>query len=473
MNFTNLVARQNNFINSLKEKMDSSFPNWKELSYDCVIPVEDNNDKETEANFPITHLFYLRDVCDEEPDEEAEKARKLVASVYEGSASYPFAFFDRITCFLIHLQSQLFEKPVVLFAQEPVEVWEQIGDAEISTTDKYLNHYAKTLKSLGINYVKWDEAEKIKDLDATHLLVIDLASDDECMDIIFQKVFEFYPSSKPVLAYFSLVKQCSEDEMDVFRERIRQKQEAEEKERQRKLAEELERQRKAAEELERKRKAAEERRLRKEALEKAKKLEAAQRKICLTNLVGTLNRIRISGRKADSKKILQILKEQGIEYLYHFTDASNLESIKAQKGLYSREYCEKNNIVISRPGGDGLSIMLDARYNLRDYVRLSFNKTNPMINRLRRNKSYNLVWLKIKLDVALAKETLFSDMNATKLGHHLGGRFEDFQKVDFEAVKTEFLCYGTPQYNKHQAEVLVKTFIPIEYIVNIDNPDLI
>ena len=443
-------------------------------------------------------MFYLRDVCDEEQDEEAKKARSMVVSLYEGKAKYLALsfFFSRILSYILRLQ----EKPLVLFAQEPVEVWEIVDGVEVSTTEKYYRAFANDLESIGINHVKWGEAEKIKDLAPTHLIVVDLASDDECRDEIFQKVFEFYPSSKPVMAYFSLVKQCNDDDTKVFRERERQIKEAEERERQRKEAEEQERRRKKAEERERQRKEAEDwiRRRREiierwdrdrikyierqkqqqEAQKKAKKLEAAQRRLeaaqrkpCLINLVETLNRIRISGRKADSKKILQILEEQGIKYLYHFTDASNIESIKAQGGLYSREYCEEHNIVIPKPGGDDLSVSLDARHNLEDYVRLSFNKTHPMSFKLQISGKYNLVWLKIKLDVALARETLFSDMNATKTGHHHGGTFEDFQMIDFEAVNGPCPTNDSPLYSKHQAEVLVKTFIPIEYIVNIDNPE--
>ncbi len=194
--------------------------------------------------------------------------------------------------------------------------------------------------------------------------------------------------------------------------------------------------------------------------------------------------LALKERKVDADKILQELQKQGIEYLYHFTDIRNLSSIKEQKGLYSRGYCEKHNINIPKPGGDKTSTNLDKIYGLEDYVRLCFVKDHPMSCKLQKSRipvqignylywiyDYRLVWLKIKIDVALAKETLFSDMNATKNGHHHGSTFVDFQMIDFEAVKALHPKNDSPLYHKHQAEVLVKTFIPIEYIVNIDNPD--
>ena len=491
MNSLDFVAKQTDFNYRLQEERGNYFLNWKALPYDCLIPAKDDNGEEIEAAFSITHLFYLREVYGAEPDEEAKKAKSMVMSIYDGTAKHSdFAyFFSSIISLIFRLKG----KPVVLFAQEPVAVWEKVGNDYISMTDKYLLRFAESLKRVGIKYIKWDEAEKIANLDATHLIIVDLASDEECLDIIFQKVFEYFPTSKPSLAYFSLVKQCTEDEMKELKKHEDYRKEAQEnkklleEEKRRKAAEKKE---KEAQELKRKQEAeerqrreaqeAEERRLeeeRKEAEERQRKEAEEREKKALETLTSA-----IQERKADADKILQILKEQGIEYLYHFTDVANLQSIKKQKGLFSREYCRTHNIIIPKPGGGDLSADLDNRYNLQDYVRLCFIKDHPMawdlqkhrivLNRkLQRFERYNLVWLKIKIDVALAKETLFSDMNATKTGHHHGGSFADFQMIDFEAVKALHPKKDSPLYSKHQAEVLVKTFIPIEYILNIDNPE--
>ena len=66
--------------------------------------------------------------------------------------------------------------------------------------------------------------------------------------------------------------------------------------------------------------------------------------------------------------------------MYHFTDRANIPSIKKHGGPYSWYTCEQKSIEIKMPGGNQLSRDLDLRYNLHDYVRLSFNKKALLIN---------------------------------------------------------------------------------------------
>ena len=114
-----------------------------------------------------------------------------------------------------------------------------------------------------------------------------------------------------------------------------------------------------------------------------------------------------------------------------------------------------------------MSRSLDSRYGLEDYVRLSFCDNHPMMYRLKQ-QGYDLVLLKVNIDVALLNETLFSDMNATDNNHRTGSSLEDLKKVDLTAVNSRYLRSTDPLFKKHQAEVLVKTFIPIDKILNID-----
>ena len=93
-----------------------------------------------------------------------------------------------------------------------------------------------------------------------------------------------------------------------------------------------------------------------------------------------------------------------------------------------------------------------------------------MAFRLKQN-DYDLVLLKIKVDVASIDTTLFSDMNATDSNHHHGGSLEDLQRVNISATRANYLSSSDPLFKPHQAEVLVKTFVPLKFIVNIDDPD--
>ena len=54
---------------------------------------------------------------------------------------------------------------------------------------------------------------------------------------------------------------------------------------------------------------------------------------------------------------------------------------------------------------------------------------------------------------------------------HLNKCVQDLQRIDIPATRMDYLSRDDPRFKPHQAEVLVKTFIPLEYIMNIDNPD--
>lgn len=170
--------------------------------------------------------------------------------------------------------------------------------------------------------------------------------------------------------------------------------------------------------------------------------------------------------KEDWQDFKNVLDENGIRFLYHFTDVRNIPSIKRHGGLYSWFYCHTHDIIIPCQGGDYDSQELDKKYGLEDYVRLSFCDDHPMAYRLKQSGS-NIKILKIKADVALLKDVQFSDMNAADKRHTHGKTLGHLQMVDFDATKMHYLRSDNPNFKPHQAEVMVKTFIPLKYIVNI------
>ena len=170
--------------------------------------------------------------------------------------------------------------------------------------------------------------------------------------------------------------------------------------------------------------------------------------------------------KEDWQDFKNVLDENGVRFLYHFTDVRNIPSIKRHGGLYSWFYCHTHNITIPCQGGDYDSRELDKKYGLEDYVRLSFCDDHPMAYRLKQSGS-NIKILNIKADVALLKDVQFSDMNAADKRHSHGKTLGHLQMVDFEATKMHYLRSDDPNFKPHQAEVMVKTFIPLKYIVNI------
>jgi len=176
---------------------------------------------------------------------------------------------------------------------------------------------------------------------------------------------------------------------------------------------------------------------------------------------------QIGHYKEDWQEFENIIIQEGINRLYHFTDRSNLDSIIKYGGLFSWYTCEIKGINIPVPGGNELSRDLDIRKNIQDYVRLSFNKKQPMLYVAQREgRIINPFFLEISPEVIFFKNTLFSDENATANSAIIGGKLEDFQRINFKFAKSgEWSDELEKKYV--QAEVLVKSHIPIKFIKNL------
>ena len=167
-----------------------------------------------------------------------------------------------------------------------------------------------------------------------------------------------------------------------------------------------------------------------------------------------------------------ILKENNINTLYHFTAKSNIKSIISNGGLYSWHYLDLNNIAIPYPGGDSLSRDLDKQYRLQDFVRLSFTKKHPMMYTAQNEgRISSPVILEVDINVCYFSKTQFANMNATKTGHNCGDSLNDLKAIKFNLVKLpkHFDIPNENDYKYYQAEVLVKTWIPLKYITNIND----
>lgn len=194
-----------------------------------------------------------------------------------------------------------------------------------------------------------------------------------------------------------------------------------------------------------------------------KKLLAAERDLEKEKLNSLLT------RKIDWMDFESVCNENSITQLYHFTDRANLKSIKECGGLYSWHHLQRNNIDIPFPGGDIQSRELDRSYNSEDFVRLSFTINHPMMFVAKKqDRIKDPVILKIASEVCFFQETKFSDMNATKKGHKSGSKIEDFRRIRFSIAKQiDHFNLSDEEIKYYQAEVMVKTWIPAESILNI------
>lgn len=166
--------------------------------------------------------------------------------------------------------------------------------------------------------------------------------------------------------------------------------------------------------------------------------------------------------------LMDLLRSNNIHTLYHFTERSNLKSIKKYLGLYSWHYCETKKIKIPNPGGNNLSRELDTKKGLQNYVRLSFTKNHPMmfVDPIR---SRDNVILELELDVIFWHNTMFSDKNANRNDAKIGTEIDDFKNIRLGYFKEpNHFRLNEDERPYYQAEVLINEHIPIEYIRNLE-----
>ena len=178
-------------------------------------------------------------------------------------------------------------------------------------------------------------------------------------------------------------------------------------------------------------------------------------------------------KKTNWHEFKTVLDEHGITKLYHFTDRDNLESIIKNGGLYSWMDCERKGIKINKPGGSIASRQLDSGRNLENYVRVSFTTQHPMMYvAMKDGRISNPVILEIDPEVIYWNDSLYANLNAARytIRPNIGPTISDFKQIHFQSVKAH-KHFDLPEEEQpyFQAEVLVKNFIPLEYIKNIGN----
>ena len=197
-------------------------------------------------------------------------------------------------------------------------------------------------------------------------------------------------------------------------------------------------------------------------IERGNNLDDIVRNVCNSGL------LKYSELKPDWASYSKILRQNNINVLYHFTSSKNIPQIKQSGGLLSWYASETRNNDVSIYGGDSLSRNLDRRFGNHDYVHLSFCDDHPMSYRLKQAGEH-VVWLEISPVVILLKDTIFSDINAADNNHHQGGSISDLKRINFDATKMHYLQRNDVNFKPHQAEVMVKTFLPKKYILNLES----
>jgi hypothetical protein len=179
---------------------------------------------------------------------------------------------------------------------------------------------------------------------------------------------------------------------------------------------------------------------------------------------------QIATYKTNWQDFQTVLKRNGVTKLYHFTDRTNLASIKKHGGLYSWYYCHKNGIKIPKPGGSPTSWILDERKGLQNYVRTSFVRDHPMLYVAKKDgRISSPVILEISVELIFSKGTKYATQNAVKNGVVADDSFAVFNSINFPVLKMRYFDLSEEDKPYYQAEVLVLEKIPLEAILNINN----
>ena len=161
----------------------------------------------------------------------------------------------------------------------------------------------------------------------------------------------------------------------------------------------------------------------------------------------------------------KIFEKYDQEYVWHFTDYSNLNSIE-KHGLASLAVIEKEHIIVNRYGADALSHYLDRSMGLDNYVHLAFSDDHPMYYVAKSRGSIQRgVWLQIPVKEVLKDDALFAKKVANKRGSKLYDMYEIANHVDFRT-----LWYGRDFESRKEArkaEILIPSRIDINKITGV------
>ena len=436
--------KQKEFSDNLLKIKKEDFEHWGNCSYDIPYEGIDDVGRSKTYFFPILHIFTdcfcLSDDVEYTYYPSYKEDRRYIELFKMCQASYNADIYSKIFDFI---ERVIGPKSVIIPDSGFEHIWNQVEDYHFGTIKR-------RLKEKGIPVHSCCGSDVSLVVDNPTIIVLELVSNNARLKMICKKAFLQNRDKQPQIVYLTLDKEYDKEELQALNKRKEKEiSDAAEKERREREA----RERREREEVERRAREvreAEERRKRDEAARKAREEQLRLYSISHT-------------QKVNASAIRNHLTSNGVRCFYHFTDRRNLESIKKQGGLYSWHYCEDHGITIPYPGGNVTSRSLDSYHGLSDYVRLSFCTDHPM-KWVLEQKGYNMVLLRIKIDVACLEGTLFSDINATDNNHRHGGTLDDLKRINIPATLENYVSRTSPIFKQHQAEVMVKTFIPLEYI---------
>lgn len=165
---------------------------------------------------------------------------------------------------------------------------------------------------------------------------------------------------------------------------------------------------------------------------------------------------------AEKVAIVSKLLSENIAHLYHFTSINNLDGIRDQGGLCSKQQMLSTGNWPSDPGGNSLSQSLDRQNANFDLISFNLTPHTPMAYNTKQNK--HLCFIYADLRVAAEEGVVFTDANATKNDHNRGVGLKGLDLVKFEFVTSQPCPWDQNWLKYSQAEVLVPRSVSINSI---------
>ena len=157
------------------------------------------------------------------------------------------------------------------------------------------------------------------------------------------------------------------------------------------------------------------------------------------------------------------LLEKGIKHIYHFTDRSNVISIR-QHGLLSSVELEKRGLTVQYQQGNQASRLCGRANDLKDYIKFSIVAEHPLLMQyIEEKRIVDPVILVYPVDVLIDKEnTKFCNCNAAMNEDAMvcNSAGEAFHMLDLQELQRQHANPKAikPDQQKYlQAEILIKT----------------
>ncbi|MFX1525296.1 MAG: DUF4433 domain-containing protein [Promethearchaeota archaeon] len=166
------------------------------------------------------------------------------------------------------------------------------------------------------------------------------------------------------------------------------------------------------------------------------------------------------------KEMKEILNQNEITEVYHFTSINNIPSIFNEGGLLSVNELRNRGLEnLVDYGGNILSRSLNGSHETLDYIKLSFRKKQPMAYHVEQNK--HIVVLIIDPEIILIDGVLLSNENSTASNCIIDNGVNGLLMIDFESIKDDVAWRDSKKKKSIQAEILVPNRIDLEMIKKI------